>query len=271
MVHQGATRKTRRRTLKYGMTHNPPKRRRRRKARRSSRRRGRRSLHRRYGSKRRYRKNPGGMLIDLAKQAAPVLVALYGSKMLVSKLGPMIPGVTSLGTMQGPVLAIGAVLGMNYATKKVAALAKYRGPLMLGTALAALDALFQAFAPASVKSMLGMGDVYSSMGEYVAVGEYLSVDGTPIDDDIAMGDYVAVGSDGVEEELGISEELGVDEELGNDMLLGGVSQSSMLKQVPTKQFLQPVPARSFTKQIPAASAAYDSPGSMYQGVFRGGF
>lgn len=205
------------------------------------------------------------MLIDLAKQAAPVLIALYGTKMIVSKLGPSIPGVSSLGTLQGPVLAIGAVIGMNFATKKVGALAKYRGPLMMGAALAALDSLFTAFAPASVKGMLGMG-------EYVQLGDYLQVGATPIDDDIAMSDYIAVGSDGVEQELGMGaeEELGaVEEELGND-LLGGVSQSSMLQPVPSMQMLSPVPARSFTKVIPGA-AGYDNAGKLYQGIFRGGF
>lgn len=203
------------------------------------------------------------MLIDLAKRAAPVLIALYGSRLLVAKIGPMIPGVSMLGTFQTPALAIGAVVAMNYATKKVAALAKYRTELMLGAGLAALDTLFQAFAPASIKSMVGMSD-------YIAVGDYVQMGAMPIDDDIAMSDYIAVGGDGVQEELGLEEELGVEEELGND-LLGGVSSSSLLKTVPSRQFLEPVPARSFTKQIGAAGSSYDAPGGMYQGIFRGGW
>lgn len=213
------------------------------------------------------RRNPGGMLIDMAKQAAPVLLGLYGARLITSKLGPMLP-LSALGTLQGPATSVAVLVGMHYLTKKVGALAKYRTPLMLGAALATLDNLFQAFAPASVKQLVGM----SGMGEYVQMGEYMSVDGTPIDDDIAMSDYIAVGADGVEQELGMGaeEELGVDEELGND-LLGGVSRSSMLAPVPTRQFLQPVPARSFTKQIPAAGGGYDNAGGLYQGVFRGGF
>ncbi len=209
------------------------------------------------------------MLIDLAKQAAPVLLGLYGARLLVNKIGPMIPGLSGLGTAQKPVLAVAAVLGMNFATKKVAALAKYRTALMLGTTLAALDTLFTAFAPASVKGLLGMG----GMGDYVQMGDYLSVGATPIDDDIAMSDYIAVGADGVEQELGMGaeQELGaVEEELGND-LLGGVGQGSMLSPVPSRQFLSPVPARSFTSQIPAAGGSYDNAGQLYQGVFRGGF
>jgi len=203
------------------------------------------------------------MLIDLAKKAAPVLIALYGSRLFVSKIGPMIPGVSMLGSMQTPALAVGTVIAMNYATKKVGALAKYRTELMLGSALAALDTLFQAFAPASVKQLVGMSD-------YIAVGDYIQMGATPIDDDIAMSDYIAVGGDGVQEELGLEEELGVEEELGND-LLGGVSQGSLLKTVPSRQFLEPVPARSFTKQIGAAGSSYDAAGGLYQGIFRGGY
>lgn len=203
------------------------------------------------------------MLIDLAKRAAPVLIALYGSRLIVQKIGPMIPGVSMLGGMQTPALAVGAVVAMNYATKKIGALAKYRTELMLGSALAALDTLFQAFAPASVKQLVGMSD-------YIQLGEYVQMGATPIDDDIAMSDYIAVGGDGVQEELGLEEELGVEEELGND-LLGGVSSGSLVKTVPSRQFLEPVPARSFTKQIGPAGSSYDAAGGLYQGIFRGGW
>jgi len=44
------------------------------------------------------------MLIDLAKQALPVLAGFYGARLLVSKVGPMIPGVSALGTLAGPAL-----------------------------------------------------------------------------------------------------------------------------------------------------------------------
>lgn len=210
------------------------------------------------------------MLIDLAKRAAPVLVGLYGARLIVSKIGPMIPGVSSLGVMSAPALAVGAVLLTNFATKKVGALAKYRNELLLGTALAALDSIISAFAPASVKAMIGVGDIYDqAMGEYVSVGEYVAVGADPLDDDIAMSDYIQVGGMGVEEELGIEEELGVEEELGNDML-GGVSQGSLMKTVPTRGFLAPVPARSFTKPVRSAGPGYDNSGHLYQGIFRGG-
>lgn len=238
-----------------GYRKNP--RRRRRSHRRASRR-----VHRRY-RRSSYRKNPGGMLIDLAKKAVPVLLAFYGSRMVVSKIGPMIPGVTMLGTFQGPALAVGAVLLANYATKKVSFLAKHRDQILMGATFSALDTLIRAFAPASVQSMIGMGD-------YVAVGDYLAIGATPIDDNIAFSDYIAIGGDGVEQDLGLEEELGVEEELGND-LLGGVSQNSLLRTVPTRRFLAPVPTRSFTEQVPQAGSQYDNPDALYAGIFRGAF
>ncbi len=207
------------------------------------------------------------MLIDLAKKALPVLAAMYGSKLIANKVGPMIPGLSALGSYQAPAVAVGTVVGIHFLTKKVGALAKYRNELLLGSAIAALDSVLGA---TGLKSMLGMGDIYDqAMGEYVQMGEYVGV-GEYLDDDIAMADYIQVGS--VEEELGaVQEELGmgVEEELGND-LLGGVSQSSLMKTVPERSFLEPVPARSFTKPVRNAGPGYDNAGTLYQGIFRGG-
>ncbi len=202
--------------------------------------------------------------MDLAKRAVPVLLSFYGTRLLVSRIGPMIPGVASLGTLQGPALAVGSVIGLNYLTTKVGALAKHKTEIMLGATLSALDSLFQAFAPASVKAMIGMSD-YVSMSDYVAVGA------TPLNDRMTMSDYIAVGGDGVEEELGLEEELGVEEELGNDLLGGMPGAASLMKQVPTMRFMQQIPARSFTQPIPAAGTAYDNPNQLYNGIFNGGF
>lgn len=213
--------------------------------------------------------------MDLAKRAIPVLLGLYGTRILVSKLGPLIPGVSALGTFQAPALAIATVIGVNYGTKKVTALAKHRNELLMGSALAALDAVFSAFAPANVKAMLGMGDVYDrGLSDYVAVGDYVAMGGVqPIDDDIAMSDYIAVGNDGVMEELGmgVEEELGVEEDLGNDAIGGMPGGMGMMKRVPSQQFLAPIPARSFTRQIPTAGPGYDNPGLLYNGIFNRGF
>ena len=202
--------------------------------------------------------------MDLAKRAVPVLLGLYGTRFLVARIGPMIPGVSALGTLQAPALAVGSVVGLNYLTKKVGALAKHRTELMLGAALSALDALFQSFAPASVKQLVGMSD-------YVSVGDYVAVGATPLNDRMTLSDYVAVGGDGVEEELGLEEELGVEEELGNDLLGGMPGGAGIMKQVPSMRFMQAIPARSFTQPIPAAGAAYDNPNQLYNGIFNGGF
>lgn len=234
-----------------------------RRRRRRSRRRGRARSHRRY--RRHYRRNPGGFLIDLAKRAIPVLLGFYGTRFLVNKIGPMIPMVSSLGTLQGPVLAVAGVVGVNLATKKVGALAKHRNELLLGSMFSALDSLIQAFAPASIKQLVGMSD-------YIAVGDYFAVGGVPpINDQITMSDYIAVGGDGVEQELGLEEELGVEEELGSDALLGGLTQGSLLERVPRQNFLAPVPARSFTRNVPAAGPQYDNPNALYAGIFSGRF
>ena len=173
----------------------------------------------------------------------------------------MIPGVASLGTIAGPALAVGTVVGLNFLTKKVAFLGRHKDAIMLGSALSALDALVQAFAPASVKSMVGMSD-------YIQMGDYIQTGAVPINDSMTLADYIQTGA--VEEELGLEEELGVEEELGND-LLGGVSSTSLMKTVPQQAFLTPVPARSFTKQIPPAGSSYDNPGQLYGGIFNGGF
>jgi hypothetical protein len=223
-------------------------------------------VQKRYG--RRYRRNPGGMLIDLAKRAAPVLVGLYGARLIVSKIGPKVPGVSRLGTFQGPALAIGAVLLVNFVTKKVGKLAKYRSELLLGTGLNALDSLITTFAPASVKGMIGAGDVYQALGDYVALpganspgmGDYLYAGGggPPINDDLAMGEYVAMGD--VEQELGMVEQdlgmMGVDEDLGG-----------LVAPVPTIQTLAPVPDRSFVRPVLPAGDNYDNPATLYRGIF----
>jgi hypothetical protein len=205
------------------------------------------------------------MLMDLAKRAIPALAGFYLTRIIVSKLGPMLPA--ALGSLQGPVTAAVSIVGLNYATTKVAFLARHRAELMMGAAVSALDALFQAFAPASVKAMVGVGD-YIQMGDYIAVGG-----APPLNDRMTLSDYIAVGGDGVEEELGmgVEEELGVEEDLGNDMLGGMPGGASLMKRVPTQSFVSPIPARSFTKQIPDAGTSYDNAGQLYGGVFAGGF
>jgi hypothetical protein len=216
----------------------------------------------RRGGHRRYRRNPGmfGGLIDIAKSAIPVFAALYGSKFVVSSVAAR---ATFLGTAAGPVLSVGAMALANWGAGKVGFLAKHKNAILLGTGLGALESIIRSFAPASVKSMIGLSD-YVQMGDYIAVGA------TPINDSMTLSDYIAVG-DGVEEELGLEEELGVEEELGGTMggLMGG--GGNLLAPVPTQSFLAPVPARSFTKQIPAAGTSYDNPGQLYNGIFAGKF
>lgn len=258
----------RRRRRRARRAHAAPRRRRRRaRARRRSggRRRARRGGYRRY-AKRHYRRNPGNMFVDLLKRAIPVVASFYGTRAIVARVAPMLPGVSSLGSFAGPVVGGLAVLGANFATRKVSFLAKHRQEIMLGVGFSLVDSLFQAFAPASVKAMIGMSD-YVQMGDYIAVGA------TPIDDNMTLSDYIAVGGDGVQEELGLEEELGsVQEELGT-VDIGGVMGGgrSLLAPVPAQSFLKPIPDRSFTKVIPPAGTNYDNAGQLYGGIFGGRF
>lgn len=199
----------------------------------------------------------------------PLALSFLGNRMAVNKIGPMLPVVSSLGTLQGPVLSLGSMLLTEFLTKKVGALSKYREEAVMGARFQFLASLWTAFAPASIQSAVGD---YVNMGDYVAVGG-----APPLNDRITMSDYIAVGSDGVEQDLGMGaeEELGVDEELGN-VLLGGMpgpvsGSQGMLKPVPSQQFISPIPARSFTKPIPGVTNAYDNPADLYAGIFGGKF
>jgi len=207
------------------------------------------------------------MFIGVIKRALPAALSFIGSNMVINRVGPMLPGVSMLGSFQAPVLAAGTVWLASIGTKKVAFMAKHREEILLGAGLSLVATLFKAFAPASIQSMLGMGD-YVQMGDYVAVGA-----APPLTEDITLSDYVAVGGDGLEEELGLTEELGVEEALGDPRLGGlpGPVSGGLLKPVPTQMFMQPVPARSFTKPVPPAGTSYDNPNQLFAGIFGGGF
>jgi hypothetical protein len=218
----------------------------------------------------------------IMKQAIPIAISMYVSRAATRKLsGAGLPGISSLSAqVRGPVVAGLIFGGAHLATKKVKPLKKHRFGIMIGTGLNLIESVISAFAPADVKSLLG---VPAATGEYVEVGDYVRVGMgeyvPPIDDNIALNDYITVGA--VEEELGaIQQELGLEEELGLEYplglgaapawqrpYLGGVAPSDMMKAIPHERMLAPIPARSYTKEIPAASAAYDDPSSLYAGIF----
>jgi hypothetical protein len=245
---------------KYAMMTNPRRRRRKHSPRRKH------TSHRRS-----YRRNGlGGEMMSVVKTALPVAASLYLTRFIINKISPMIPGLDKLGTFSKPAVSAGMVVAAHFGTKK-GPLSKWRDGILMGTGLNLIDSLVGAFAPADVKAMFGLADagLYDrSLSEYVETGDYLRVGATPIDDDIALSDYVTVN--GIEEELGMLEqELGVEEDLGDDRL-GGVSQSSMLKQIPGMSFEAPVPTRSFTRQVPHAGSGYDNSNLLYTGSFAGG-
>lgn len=242
--------------------------------------RARRSIRNRYktalgrATQRRYRmrSNPGGVIMDTLKAAASVAIPLYAARAVSFGIAGRIPGLNRVPSQfQGTVMAFLLGVAGHFATKKIGRLAKYRGHIMLGLGLNFLDNVLSAVAPASIKTRIGLGDVYAD-----GLGDYVEVGAQPIDDDMTLSDYVEVGDYievGAEEELGatVEEELGLEEELGADAYLGGVQQSSMLAPIARTSALQSVPARSFTRQVPRAGAGYDNPRQLYGGVFAGGF
>jgi hypothetical protein len=224
---------------------------------------------------RRYRRNPGlGGIMDLMKKAIPVLGAMIVGKLIIKQVGPKIPGLDKLGSFQGTALSIGMLLLGSVVTKKVAAIGKYKDSIMLGLGI---NAVMEVLTMTPLKGMLGLGDgIYDqALSDYVQTSDYVTTGAIPIDDDIALSDYITTG--GLEEELGLSEELGVSEELGMfgavdaHTVRGGVSQSAMLKQIPSQSFMEDVPARSFTRDVSSAGQGFDNPGALYAGIFRGGF
>lgn len=237
----------------------------RRRGRKRTRSSGRRRRYKRFGRLRGravYVRNPGQMLIQLAKRAVPIVLATIGAKAITSRIGPRIPMLDRLGTFQGPVLSILTVLGLNFATKKISFLAKHRDAILMGSAIAALHEVISTFAPASVKGMLGMGDTYTqALADYVATNDYEQVaDG--------MSDYVATGD--MEQEMGLDQELGFTQEMGDTYGQGGLGGArALLAPVPSQRFLAPVPSHSFTAPVPEVTDEYDNPRNLFTGIFRG--
>jgi hypothetical protein len=248
-----------------------------RRARRSIR--NRRTTARGRAYKRRYhmRSNPGmSDVMAMVKQIVPIAIGLYGGRAASSSLATAnIPGLNSLDAKYRGIAMSGVVLvGAHFLTKFIKPLQPYRGGVLIGAGINVLDQALMAFMPAGdAKRLMGLADIYdTALSDYVNVSDYLQVGATPIDDDITLRDYVSVGA--LQEELGVEEELGLEEELGGALdraYLGGVSQSSLMKRVPSQPLLAPIPDRSFTREVRNAGAGYDNSDVLYGGIFGGGF
>ncbi len=275
---------------RYRMRSNPTRKRRRRNPRYTtakSLRRARRTIRNRratagaraYRRRYRMRSNPvtaasvGGAFKQTLIAAAPIAISLYGARALSYAVAPRLPLFDRIpAKWQGTAMAV-LLGGLGFvATRKISKLQKHAGGVMIGLGLNFLDNVLSALAPASIKARIGLGD-YIETGDVYSdgLGARPLWDGQ-MDGYETVGDYVEVGNDGLQEELGVEEELGLEQELGSSAAyLGGVQQSSMLKQVPNRPMLAQVPDRSFTEQVPRAGAAYDSPANLYGGIFAGGF
>jgi hypothetical protein len=205
------------------------------------------------------------------KQVLPIAGSLYAARLISGKLAGRIPGLGAIPeNMRSPALAVGLLVAGHFGTKKVKALRKHRYPIMIGLGLNAIDKLLSAFAPASVKEMVGVG-------EYVQIGDYYPA--PPLQDNITLAEYVAVDDyvqiGDMEQDLGMEMDLGLLEAgMGDDFAdrhLGGVSRSSMTAPIGRMDYRAPVPARSFTKAVPHITDNFDNPDRLYTGIFGGGF
>lgn len=215
----------------------------------------------------------------------PAGASLYAARLISGRFAGQIPGIGMIPVeFRSPALAAGMVALGHYLTGKkspVKVLKKHRVPIMIGLGINLLDKAISAFAPASVKQMIGLS---GGMSDYVTVDDYVQIGATPIQDDITLADYVQVGQyegEGLEEDLGalqqdlgiLQQDLGVEMDLGgfSNRHLGGVSRSSMAAPVGHKRYLAPVPTRSFTKPVPHFSDEFDAGDRVYTGIFAGGF
>jgi hypothetical protein len=248
-----------------------------------------------------------GIMDIMMRNVLPVVGSLYAARFITGLiLGKQaaapdappspektegIPGLDKLPPQfVQPVVAAGLMVAGHFATMKgPQILKKHRLGIMTGLGINLVDKIFGAFAPVSVKEMVG---VSSGLSDYVSVDDYIAIGNVPpIQDDITLAEYVAIGQyegEGLEEDLGemyqdlgeMYQDLGVEMDLGNDLPpgggfanrhLGGVHRNQMLAPVPRKRYTAPVPARSFTKPVPQIGDGFDKPNKLYTGIFGGGF
>jgi hypothetical protein len=147
---------------------------------------------------------------QLLKQALAGLCGFLGARFVGNQMAN-IPGVPVAAVPYMPLLGtVGAAVGAYYACKKIKALQPYKGPVVIGAGIAALDLVMKMVLPAEVRAFVdapavpalagspfgispflmgetGRGRSMSVMGEYVPerLGEYV------VDDGDGMGEYLA--------------------------------------------------------------------------------
>lgn len=228
-----------------------------------------------YMSRYKMRSNPSFKdVLNTMKQAVPVVASLYATRLLLNQpFVQKIPGIDKLGKHATPLLAVGAVALAHFATR-TKFLSKWRGGILLGTGLNAVDTLIRAYAPANVQSMMGLqplsdyiqlGDVYDE-----ALGDYVNLSA---EED--LGDYVQMGDDGLESEMGMLESEMGDTGTASQLQIGtGIGQragAGMLRPVPARSMVKAVPERGFVKEVPDVTEAYDDARVLYKGIFSGGY
>ena len=128
-----------------------------------------------------------------------MLGAIIGGK-LIAGAANRIPGIDRLGVVKGPVVSLGLLLLAAPVTKRVEILRRYDAEIMLGLGLNLLTEIISAFAPASIRTMLGMGTPTAALAGYSQ--DYLG-DAELTEDETS--NYVI--TNGMDEDLELEEEL----------------------------------------------------------------
>lgn len=151
--------------------------------------------------RRRARRNPsmagvGRELVSTVKQALPVALSLYVSRLASNKLGELAPqiGNTVGATYAKPALAGIVVVGAHFGTSMVRVLRPYRSGIMTGAAINLVDTLISAFAPQSVKDAFGLAGT-DGIYDQALLADYVEGTGEYVD---GLSDYV----DGNDSSLG---------------------------------------------------------------------
>jgi hypothetical protein len=172
------------------------------RARRIIRRKGRKrwTRARRFITRHRMRSNPSfkGM-IDVVKQALPVAGAFYAGRILANKVTaiPAVGGLVGrLGVHAAPAMAAATLFGGTMLAAKVRPLARYSGAIATGLGLNLVFTLIDAYMPASVKGLIGVGDdgLYDeALADYENVGDYENVEGYENINEGALGGFEGGG------------------------------------------------------------------------------
>ncbi len=216
--------------------------------------------------RRRWVKNPGGMvglLTQTMKVGAPIFGAMIVSRFVSNKISELVAvkaAVAETSTTSpaaagafegvrkyaGTVGALGAVLAMHFGARRVGFLRPYVSALTTGAAIVLVQSV--------ARDLAASGILPASVASLVATsGEYMQIPSTPVGEYFeGQGEYMTQGDY-------VQAELGADMELGDDNL-GSLSNSSLagptvLARLPVQSMVPPIGTRQPVQPIPRATPA----------------